>query len=610
MPSCDIITLVVNDMNTQALWHQAKTEYSYAYDEKTLHIVFRSAKQDIDQLTIIYGDPFNWVKDTTKQMVWKHEKKIVSKRYETSEFDYYFIEIKPENLRTKYAFLINKNGVEYLFGAKRLRLLTSENALYQTYDLSEYFNYPYLNHEDLSYTPKWVKETIWYQIFPDRFYRHQGKSKLPWGKLPVHNHELYGGNLKGVIQKLPYLKDLGINGIYFTPIFESPSAHKYDIKDYFKIDPQFGTNADLKVLVQKAHEIGIKVVLDGVLNHAGYDHPFFQDVIKNGEHSQYKDCFFIDRFPVVNFDLNEQQKPINYFGKKLNYRTFALTPFMPKWNTSNKVTATYLLDSITYWIKEYDIDGWRLDVSNEVSHDFLRQVKQVSRQAKPDTFIFGENWDASYPWLLGDQLDAVMNYELCYPVWKYLEHRIDLSTFIDMMTTYFATTPKHVMENMFNLIGTHDTVRIKRRLKDDARRVKLAFLLMFLSAGAPNIYYGDEVGLTGEHDPDNRRCMPWNEKDWDTDFFDFTKSLIRLRKQHPAFSTTDFHFISHDILVFEKRSEIETILVLMNNQDHKVTLTLNNSDSYLDLFTNENVSLDGKIRLEAYDFLVLQKENV
>ena len=597
-------------MNKLALWHQAKSEYAYAYDEKTLHILLRTAKNDCSTVTLIHGDPFYWEKNNDGKLEWHHEQQLMVKRYQSDLFDYYFCAIEPPYLRTKYAFLIQDDANTYLFGTKQLKTIDHLDHLYAAYDLSEYYNFPYLNDEDLHHTPTWVKDTIWYQIFPDRFFGIDHISDLTWGKLPVFNHEHYGGNLKGVTAKLDYLKELGVTGIYFTPLFLSPTAHKYDTIDYFNIDPQFGSNDDFKKLVSKAHEHGIKVMLDGVFNHCGFHHPFFQDVIELGEKSLYKDCFYIDKFPVINFPLNGQGKPINYQNTKLNYKTFAFTPNMPKWNTRHPLVEKHLLEVITFWIREFDIDGWRLDVSNEVSHDFLRKIKQVSRTTKKETFILGENWDSSLPWLKGDQMDSVMNYDLSYPIWKYCEHKIDLNAFKDIIQNYLATTPKNVMDNMFNLVGSHDTVRIKRRLNDDARRVKIAYALMFLSAGAPNIYYGDEVGLTGDHDPDNRRCMLWSDDDIDHDFFNFTKSLIELRKTSKASRTSDYHFIDHEILMFTKNYNNEELLVIINNHDKPSSISIPKPYqlSYHDTILKKNIKLHDTINLEAYQLLILQRE--
>lgn len=595
-------------MNTLAIWHQAKSQYAYAYDETTLHILIRTQRNDFQSVELVFGDPFMWDSDATGKVFWKHDINPMEKRYQNSDFDYYFLSIKPPYYRTKYAFILKIENETYFYGSKRLKKVNQGEEIYHQFDLSDYNNFPYLNHEDLHHTPSWVKDTIWYQIFPDRFYSFHKNSNLTWGKLPVHNNEFYGGDLKGITQKLDYLKDLGINGIYFTPIFKAHTAHKYDTEDYYQIDPQFGTNDDFRDLVNQAHEKGIKVMLDGVFNHCGYEHPFFQDVIKNGENSIYKDCFYINQYPVVNFPLNGQGKPINYHKTKLNFLTFAFTPHMPKWNTSHPIVQEHLLGVIKYWIEKYDIDGWRLDVSNEISHDFLRQIKKVSRQAKKDTFILGENWDASYPWLMGDQMDSVMNYDLSYPLWKYIEEKISLDKFKDIVIDYLAQTPKNVMENMFNLVGSHDTIRIKRRLKDHPDRVKLAYLFMFLSAGAPNIYYGDEIGMTGEHDPDNRRCMLWDESEWDLDFYTFTKTLIHLRKTYEAFKTPDYHFINHEILMFNKVSDHEDILTLMNVGDKKTIDASLIKGTYLNLITNQTEIIRDTMEIESYGFLVLKKE--
>jgi len=598
-------------MNKLALWHNAKSEYSYAYDQNTLHILFRAAKNDIKSAQIIFGDPFRWDKNKEGSSAWSYETKDMEKRYQSIDFDYFFVEIKPLFHRTKYAFIIHDGNHSFLYGAQRMTELTQEIKQSDFNDLSAFYNFPYLNHEDLHQTPPWVKDTVWYQIFMDRFYSSSKNSILEWGHLPVKNDELYGGNLKGVTEKLEYLADLGITGIYFTPIFKSPTAHKYDTEDYFMIDPQFGTNEDFGNMVKKAHALGIKVMLDGVFNHLGFNHPYFQDVVKLGEKSIYKDCFFIDRYPVVNFDLNKNGKPMYSKGLILNYKTFAFNPNMPKWNTSNPIVEKYLLDCVTFWIQNYDIDGWRIDVSNEISHEFLRLVKKVSRQVKKDTFILGENWDSSYPWLHGDQLDSVMNYSLSYPLWQYLEHKIDLITFKDMLFTYLATTPKNVMENMFNLIGSHDTERIRHRLHDDIRRVKLALLLMFFSAGSPNIYYGDEIGLSGAHDPDNRRTMPWDEKNQDLELKKFVKFLIELRRSHPSLSDYDYHFVDSSICIFKKTKENDEILILINN-GKKVLLQVPDSlkDCYKNLYTGEIIELHDKIYVEEYQFMILQKESI
>src|SRR5690606_7236759 len=281
---------------------------------------------------------------------------------------------------------------------------------------------------------------------------------------------------------------------------------------------------------------------------------------------------------------------------------------MPKWNTDNPIAEKHLLGVIEYWIKEYDIDGWRLDVSNEVSHKFLRKVRDTARAARPDTFIFGENWDSSMPWLRGDQMDSVMNYDLSIPIWQYFEDKIDQHEFKNELINYTALTPKNVMENMFNQLDTHDTVRMMRRLKDNAKRLKLAYLMMFASAGSPNIYYGSEIGMTGDHDPDNRRCFIWDEKEWNHDLRGFIKRLIEIRKIEPALSTSDYHFVDESSISFIKTDGQSQLLVLMNDSDKEVTLNLDNKvhGKFVSLMTQQEIIVNSEIKLGAFGYDIIK----
>ncbi len=585
-------------MKKMALLHRAKSEYAYAFNKDKIHILLRTARNDFSKVELIYGDPFEWEKKSTDSYDWVHKIEPMYKRYQTDLFDFYFIEVSQEQKRVKYAFVLYENEDIYLYGTRLIKPINNQSELYNQYDLSDYYNYPFIHEADLHQTPAWVKDIVWYQIFPDRFYGKDNKSTLPWGHLPVKNNELYGGNLKGIEEKLPYLHDLGITGIYFTPIFLSPSAHKYDTTDYYKIDPQFGTLEDLQSLVKKAHALNIKVMLDGVFNHTGFNHVFFQDVLKHGKNSPYYHAFYIDHDPI---------DPTKHH-QKLDYKAFAFAAMMPKWRTEDPHAEKYLLGAIKYWIETCDIDGWRLDVSNEISHDFLRKVKQTARLAKKDIFILGENLDDSTPWLSGDQLDAVMNYDLSHPTWGYFEGRIDLNTFKNIVINYMAKTPKNVMPHMFNLIGCHDTVRIKHRLDEDIRRVKQIFLWMFSSCGNPNIYYGDEIGMTGGQDPDNRRCMIWDESMQDLNLKAFVKKLIKLRNDYPALKSEDYHFISDDVLAYKKTDEKDELLIIMNSGNAKeISLPSIDIGIYRDLLNDSKVHIHDKINLQAYAFMLLKK---
>lgn len=607
-------------MNKHALLHKSKSEMAYAYDSDTLHIWLRTASNDFKSVKLVYGDPFRYepIDDNHTTWVWKHENASdleMTKRFSDHEYDYYFLSIKPEHKRIKYAFILDD---EYLYGVREIYDLKTDINHKKRYNLFNYFNFPFLNEVDVISIPKWVKDTVWYEIFPERFRRSADASNKPthaWGDPAekVTNHMFFGGNLKGIIESLDYIADLGCTGIYFTPIFKSPSSHKYDTTDYMMIDPDFGTNDDFKILVQEAHKRNIKVVLDAVFNHCGYDHPFFQDVIKHGKDSKYYNSFFVKEEPMLNFDLNDHGKPVYRRGLIPNYHTFAFTPYMPKWNTEDELARAHLLEVAGYWIKEYDIDGWRLDVSNEVSHDFWRAFRQTVKAAKKDAFIFGENWDYSFPWLGGDQIDTVMNYELIYLIWQFFGHdvnipRIKATELVRLTNKLLTSYPQQITENMFNLVDSHDTGRILHRSKENKDLAFLSYLFMFSFPGTPTIYYGGEIGMTGDHDPDNRRCMVWDPKKQDLHFKTRIKNLIQHRQKLDAFSSTDFRWVTvdndHQTIAYEKHGT-KNLLFMINSDENPQTVNLPKHIQGINIETHLNVS-GQSFELPGYGYLIIQ----
>lgn len=525
-------------MNLAALRHVPKSPMAYAVGADRLALTVVTAKADVESIAVLIGDPFDW-SDRNGVWTWNGNQapRPLKKTYTTELHDLFQIETDTINRRSRYAFLVRFEAKTVFLGCHGPIPLNKENEQNVLSQLGEYFNYPYILPEDAPDTPEWVKQTVWYSIFPDRFRPREGKTggTVPFG---IHhgkptNDQFYGGDLIGVIDAIPYLKRLGVNGIYFTPIFKAFSAHKYDTEDYFQIDPAFGTNAEFKQMVEACHAAGIKVMLDGVFNHCGWEHPFFQDVVKHGTRSKYHSCFFIDGEKPVVEKLNALGRPTKH-DKMPNYRTFAMTPVMPKWNTADQVASDYLLSVGTYWVKEYDIDGWRLDVSNEVSHRFWRKFREAVKAVKKDVYLIGENWDDANAWLLGDQFDAVMNYEVSYPIWNFFGPQTPQSlcadAFVHRMSNILTLYPRPVASNMFNLLSSHDTMRLMTRFQNDRRRFRLAYFFLFTLAGSPSIYYGDEIAMEGAHDPDSRRCMIWDEANQDQDMFAFFQSLIRMRR--------------------------------------------------------------------------------
>ncbi|MGI8317032.1 glycoside hydrolase family 13 protein [Halobacillus mangrovi] len=553
-------------MLKEAIYHRPKGNYAYAYDGNTLHLRLRTKKDDVEQATVIWDDPFNGeVKE--EGWVWiPQESTPMEKCGSTELYDYWFTSLEPEHKRLKYAFeLQNSNETIYY----------TEKGFYteKSSSFPGFFTFPYLLEEDVFQAPEWVKDTVWYQIFPERFANGNPDNNPPgalgWGEAEPAGDNFFGGDFEGIIHYLDHLEDLGVTGIYLTPIFKAHSNHKYDTVDYFMIDPQFGDKKKFKELVEKCHARGIKVMLDAVFNHCGFYFPPFQDVLEKGSKSAYVDWFFIQDFP-----LQTEPRP--------NYSTFGYESKMPKLNTANQEVRNYLLEVGRYWVKEFDIDGWRLDVSNEVSHEFWRVFRNEVKKIKPDLYILGEIWHDALPWLGGDQFDAVMNYPYTGPAIEYFAERsISTETFVYQTTEALMMYPKTVTKAAFNLLGSHDTPRIASICNENKDKVRLLFAFLLSSPGTPCIYYGDEIGMSGGMDPGCRKCMEWDPAKQDQDLFAFIKQLIQLRKEYKAIgSEGEFQFINFDNkeqkLLYKKSYQNETILFFINNSSESVQFEVPN----------------------------------
>lgn len=583
-----------------ALTHSAKSADSYAYDNETLHIRFRSAKDEVEKVTLWIGDPYHWAQggldggnlggSDAHGWVGGNEVEMHLEGV-TEHHDHWFAAFKPPKRRSRYGFILyGKDGEKLLFGEKRcVDIIDEKKAEIELSNLSNFYCFPYINPRDVLKTPKWVESTIWYQIFPERFCNGRDETSpenvQPWGTQPT-SHNFMGGDLWGVIEKLDYLQELGINGLYFCPVFTANASHKYDTVDYFNVDPHFGGNEAFKALVEEAHKRGIKIMLDAVFNHVGDQHPMWLDVVEKGKDSKYADWFWINEFPVY------QDKPREKWDLwNLNYETFGNVAQMPKLNTENEECRQYLLDVAKHWVTEFDIDGWRLDVANEVDQEFWRDFRRVVKGIKPDCYILGEIWHEGMPWLRGEQYDSLMNYPLTQAVTDYFAlHLSDKKIFMDTVTSSYLNYPKNVNEAMFNLLESHDTTRLISLCGGDKRKAKLAYLFMFTQVGSPCIYYGGEVGMDGNKgwgSEDNRKCMIWNESHQDLEFKDFIKSIIKLRKDHPELNESEMHWIEtgeSDVIAYQKGAlsfvlnanaesvdcDIDGVVIQLSAYDYKI----------------------------------------
>ena len=609
-------------MNLHAIYHRPNQNYAYSYDAKTIHLRLRTAKNDVKQVTVKFGDPYHWTKgggggnlNAEGAQGWiSHEIKM-KKEASTDLFDFWFVSVNPEFRRMRYAFIVEDESEQVLFGEKKIVPLTEDDKTNYPYlnDIGNFFCFPFLNPADIFNAPKWVKSTVWYQIFPERFANANPdlnpENTVEWGSIDPEGNTFYGGDLEGVIKNLDHLQELGINGIYFCPIFKSPSTHKYDTTDYFEIDPQFGDKKTFKRLVEEAHKRGIKIMLDAVFNHCGWNFPQWQDVIKYKEKSTYKDWFHIHKFPLIEKDFDPIAKPGG-----LNYDTFAFAKGMPKLNTENPEVIDYFLEVGRYWVREFDIDGWRLDVANEVDHTFWRLFRNAVREVKEDVYILGEIWHDSQPWLNGDQFDAVMNYPLGDAILKYVaQDKITSSEFSLALNKVLTDYARNVNEVAFNLLDSHDTQRLLTVCGGHKQKALLAYTLQMTQTGTPCIYYGGEIGLDGGADPLCRKCMIWDEEEQDRDMFDYLKQLIHLRKTHSSLTSPNLEWLSTNdedsYVVFKKESDVETTYVVINNSNKKqmINLSFMPKGAYNELLSKTEVIIDTLLPVKPYTAYILKQ---
>lgn len=388
-------------MNKHAIYHAIKSNYSFPVSDKELVVRLRVAKGDAESVELIYSMKYEWTL--------RRESCPMRKEFSDDLFDYFTVRMELADTRFAYIFRIIADGREYYY---------SENGVTETYDFSlGYFNFfqcPYINPADVHREVSWVKDAIVYQIFVERFFVGEGEKKksyvnLKWGDIP-NPKSFAGGDLKGIEKKLDYLQDLGVNTLYLTPIFESRSNHKYDIRDYFRVDEMFGGDEAFANLSKAVQARGMRIILDAVFNHCSSENEIFRDVVENGKKSRYYDWFFI-----------HGDKPDPTVG---NYEHFAGCKYMPKLNTNVLAVQDYLISIGKYWIEKYGISGWRLDVADEVSDVFWRRFRLAVKADHPDVILIAENWHDAYPWLRGDEYDGVMNYSLTKACLDYLVYGV------------------------------------------------------------------------------------------------------------------------------------------------------------------------------------------
>jgi cyclomaltodextrinase / maltogenic alpha-amylase / neopullulanase len=455
--------------------------------------------------------------------------------------------------------------------------------------------------------PLWVTDAVFYQIFPDRFCNGDETNDPPavsaWGEAPTREN-FFGGDLQGVISKLDYLQDLGVNAIYLNPIFQARTNHRYDTSDYFKVDPMLGDKAVLKELVRQMHARGMHIIFDGVFNHCGDGFLPFQDVVRNGADSQYADCFLARSYPLTT--------------EPLNFLSCGGCTYLPKFNHANKQVQQFILKVGRYWLEETGMDGWRLDVPFKINPSFWRQFRKSVKAVNPQAYLVGEVWREAAPWIKGDTFDGVTNYRLRDIIFDYVNTTVldaeDFGYELHTLLEAHGVSAGH----MLNLLDSHDTPRVLTTFNGDVDKLRIALTLQMTLPGAPMIYYGDELGLLGETDPDCRRCMPWDETQWNHQVQQFTRALTHLRQEHPALRSgklTQLAFFN-GVYAYKQELEEDDVIVIVNPRESISKLeipTFSQHEKWMEYTSGAPViAYDGRIRfdpLPASSALVLIKSN-
>ncbi|GAB4450172.1 MAG: maltodextrin glucosidase [Chloroflexi bacterium OHK40] len=484
------------------------------------------------------------------------------------------------------------------------------------------------------HAPAWVRDAVFYQIFPDRFadgdpannvrdgqYRYGGRPvrARPWGALPTKQdgtREFFGGDLQGIADRLDYLADLGVSALYLNPIFLAPSSHKYDVADYERIDPHLGGEAGLAALRAALDERGMRLILDIVPNHCGATHPWF--VAAQADPQAPSAEFFTFRQHPHDYEswLGVRSLP------KLDYRSERLRELMYAGEDA----------IMRRWLRPpYRIDGWRIDVANmlgrqgplDLGHKLGRGIRRAVKAENPEAYLLGEHFFDGTPHLQGGELDATMNYQgFTFPVWQWLgSHTIaaggppwadprpmPTAAMAAQWAAFRAAIPWQIATQQFNLLGSHDTPRLRHILGGDVALVRVAIALLFTYPGVPCVYYGDEIGLDGAGDPDCRRTMPWDPVVWDQALRSYVQRLARLRREAPALRWGGFQLLyaAGNTVAFQREAPEERVLVVARRAaDELATLPVRHAGlpdgaRLRDLLSGaEVVVVDGQLPLSA-----------
>lgn len=537
-------------MNKHAIYHRPESNFCFAVDERTVVLRLRLARGErLSSLSVVYNSKYN-----IPEVQFREEMTFLCT---DGTYDYYSATLVLDDPRLAYVF-------ELIFSDEPQRkYYFCEVGLKDSYDFSlayrDSFQLAYINKNDIIQNVPWLNNAVFYQVFTDRLEigtvgKDMSYVNAKWGEKPTPR-SFFGGDLDGVRMHLDRISELGATALYLNPIFKSPSNHKYDTVDYYEIDEAFGGREAFARLVDACHERGMRIMLDAVFNHVSEDFYPFRDVIENGRRSKY-----FDWFVVRGDEISPEQD---------NYDCFAACRYMPKLNTACPELQDYLIGVAKYYITEYGIDGWRLDVADEVSHDFWRRLRRELKEIAPDAVLIGENWHNSESYLLGDQFDSIMNYGVTKAFLDFFAKGTSTpEQFAEALCAQLMRYTDTTNAMMFNLLDCHDTDRFYSEAGCDADRLLAALSALVFLPGSVNVYYGTEILTEGGYDPDNRRCFDASRLT-EPEIIQFSSKMseiLRLKRE-PAIAHGSVRIYARDGAAVIERSCAEQVLRLTVGRD-------------------------------------------
>lgn len=511
-------------MNVHAIFHAMESDWAYPVSSTAFFVRLRCARGDARTVRVRYTDEYlrNHGRPAERSLDLVHT-------LSDQLFDYWEGIVPADGFITFYYQFC----LEPADGSPPLWFARDRHGPEPIASTQHHFVMAWLQPANVARVPDWAKGGLVYQIFPERFCNGDRSNDPPrtlaWDDQSVSWKDFLGGDLPGIIQKLPYIASLGTTIIYLTPVFLSDSSHKYNTFDYFAIDPCFGTLADLKELVDRTHSLGMRVVLDAVFNHVGLEFPPFVDLREKGEQSPWAGWFSVRKFPLVVKDFPD-------------YESFGYYGYMPKVRSDNPEVREYFCKVGRHWIREAGIDGWRIDVAPELDHDFWREFRRAVKAEKPDCLIVGEIWHDCSSWLQGDQYDSTMNYPLGTAIAELLTGKLSSRGFADTCARLLVKYRKPYNDALWNLVDSHDVSRFLTVLGGDRAKLRLGSFLQYTHPGVPLLYYGDEVAMEGAGDS-CRRGMIWDEGKQDADLLGWYRRLGKLRRDEAVLVAGDWRLV-------------------------------------------------------------------